>query len=147
MLVLVMAYRLLQEFRQASTRLDTPPFSLSHHPFSGIAHGPAVVKSAVLASAATVEPSFPKARPQSVPNPVQASAALRMTHEIKPMLGRERGSDPIRLAPALTGLGLSVWLRRGAADTSATLEVTPGAEYNPARRSLRIPPARAADVG
>jgi len=36
-LVLVMAYRLLQEFRQASTRLDTPPFSLSHHPFSGIA--------------------------------------------------------------------------------------------------------------
>jgi len=32
-----MAYRLLREFRQASTHLDTPPFSLSHHPFSGIA--------------------------------------------------------------------------------------------------------------
>jgi len=27
----------LGRFRQASTHLDTPPFSLSHHPFSGIA--------------------------------------------------------------------------------------------------------------
>jgi len=36
-LMLVMAYRLLREFRQAHTHLDTPPFSLSHHPFSGIA--------------------------------------------------------------------------------------------------------------
>jgi len=88
--------------------------------------------------AATGEASVPEARPQSMLNPVQASAAPRMTHEIKPILGRERGSDRIRLAPALTGLGLSVWLRRGAADTSATLEVTPGAEYNPARRSLLI---------
>ncbi len=88
--------------------------------------------------ATTGEASVPEARPQSMLNPVQASAALRMTHEIKPILGRERGSDRIRLAPALTGLGLSVWLRRGAADTSATLEVTPGAEYNPARRSLLI---------
>ena len=51
LLLLVMAYRLLREFRQASTRLDTPPFSLSHHPSSAIAlsrlapvaavHGPA----------------------------------------------------------------------------------------------------------
>jgi transposase-like protein len=32
-----MAYRLLQEFRQASTRLDTPPFSNRHHPVSRIA--------------------------------------------------------------------------------------------------------------
>ena len=29
---------LLQEFRQASTRLDTPPFSNRHHPVSRIAH-------------------------------------------------------------------------------------------------------------
>jgi len=36
-LMLAMAYRLLREFRQAHTHLDTPPFSLSHHPFSGIA--------------------------------------------------------------------------------------------------------------
>ena len=71
-------------------------------------------------------------------NPVQASTAPRIMHGTTPIMGRERGSDPIRLAPALTGLGLSVWLRRGAADTSATLEVTPGAEYNPARRSLLI---------
>jgi len=35
--MLAMAYRLLREFRQAHTHLDTPPFSLSHHPFSGIA--------------------------------------------------------------------------------------------------------------
>jgi hypothetical protein len=32
-----MAYRLLREFRQAHTRLDTPPFSNRRHPFSGIA--------------------------------------------------------------------------------------------------------------
>ncbi|HEY0493676.1 MAG TPA: hypothetical protein VGD57_09435, partial [Candidatus Dormibacteraeota bacterium] len=32
-----MPYRLLQEFRQASTRLDTPPFSNRHHPVSRIA--------------------------------------------------------------------------------------------------------------
>ncbi len=32
-----MAYRLLREFRQASTRLDTPPVSIRHHPGSAIA--------------------------------------------------------------------------------------------------------------
>jgi hypothetical protein len=32
-----MAYRLLREFRQAFTRLDTPPFSIRHHPGSAIA--------------------------------------------------------------------------------------------------------------
>src|SRR4051794_35575664 len=32
-----MAYRLLREFRQASTRLDTPPLSIRHHPESAIA--------------------------------------------------------------------------------------------------------------
>src|SRR6185437_13726381 len=40
-LSLVMAYRLLREFRQASTRLDTPPFSPRHHPISGIARSAA----------------------------------------------------------------------------------------------------------
>src|ERR1700760_3358912 len=29
-----MAYRLLREFSQAFTRLDTPPFSIRHHPGS-----------------------------------------------------------------------------------------------------------------
>ena len=38
MLLLDMAYRLLREFRQASTRLDTPPFSNRRHPGSDIAH-------------------------------------------------------------------------------------------------------------
>ena len=37
MLLLVMAYRLLREFRQAFTRLDTPPCSIRHHPGSAIA--------------------------------------------------------------------------------------------------------------
>jgi len=37
MLLLDMAYRLLQEFRQAFTRLDTPPLSNRRHPGSSIA--------------------------------------------------------------------------------------------------------------
>jgi len=36
-LLLIMAYRLLREFRQAFTRLDTPPCSIRHHPGSAIA--------------------------------------------------------------------------------------------------------------
>ena len=39
MLLFDMAYRLLREFRQASTRLDTPPFSNRRHPGSDIAPG------------------------------------------------------------------------------------------------------------
>jgi len=39
-LLLDMAYRLLREFRQAFTRLDTPPFSNRRHPGSDIAHLP-----------------------------------------------------------------------------------------------------------
>src|SRR5271154_2223944 len=37
-LFLMMAYRSFGRFRQASTRLDTPPFSHRHHPVSVIAH-------------------------------------------------------------------------------------------------------------
>ena len=37
---LVMAYRSFGRFRQASTHLDTPPFSDSHHPVSAIARDP-----------------------------------------------------------------------------------------------------------
>ena len=37
MLLLVMAYRSFGRFRQASTHLDTPPFSIRHHPDSAIA--------------------------------------------------------------------------------------------------------------
>ena len=37
MLLLDMAYRLLREFRQAFTHLDTPPFSNRRHPGSDIA--------------------------------------------------------------------------------------------------------------
>ena len=38
----------------------------------------------------------------------------------------------------LTGLELSVWLRRGEEGEGATIEVTPGSDYHPARRSLLI---------
>ena len=38
MLLLVRAYRLLRECRQAFTRLDTPPLSNRRHPGSAIAH-------------------------------------------------------------------------------------------------------------
>ncbi len=48
----------------------------------------------------------------------------------------ERNGGRIRLAPVLTGLAQSVWLRRGGDESSATIEVTPGADYHPARRSL-----------
>ena len=37
MLSLIVAYRSFGRFRQASTRLDTPPFSHRHHPVSAIA--------------------------------------------------------------------------------------------------------------
>ena len=40
LLLLVMACRLLGEFRQASTRLDTPPLSIRYHPDSVIAPTP-----------------------------------------------------------------------------------------------------------
>ena len=35
----MVAHRSFGRFRQAHTRLDAPPFSLSHHPFSRIARG------------------------------------------------------------------------------------------------------------
>jgi len=35
--MLILAYHSFGRFKQAHTHLDTPPFSLSHHPFPGIA--------------------------------------------------------------------------------------------------------------
>ena len=40
MLSLIVAYRSFGRFRQASTHLDTPPFSIRHHPGSVIAPRP-----------------------------------------------------------------------------------------------------------
>src|SRR3954447_18590175 len=40
-----MAYRSFGRFRQASTHLDTPPSSLSHHPISDLALTPEVMDS------------------------------------------------------------------------------------------------------
>lgn len=94
-----------------------------------------VTKPATLASAEVVEAAVPRPEPQS--SLVQASAP-GMTHDAKPVPERERGLDRIRLAPVLTGLEQSVWLRRGGDQANTTIEVTPGGEYNPARRSLLI---------
>jgi len=94
-----------------------------------------VTKPATLASAEVVEAAVPRPEPQS--SLVQAGAP-RMTHDAKPIPERERGRDRIRLAPVLTGLEQSVWLRHGGDQDNTTIEVTSGGEYNPARRSLLI---------
>ncbi len=60
------------------------------------------------------------------------------TAEAKPSPGQPCNGGRIRLAPGLTGLGQSVWLRRGGDPSNATFEVTPGGDDNPARRSLLI---------
>jgi hypothetical protein len=78
-------------------------------------------------------PKPPPLAPASEPQPVPIQPA-------GPKLAPERvhKGGRIRLAPELTGLGLSVWLRPSGNEESVTIEVTHGAEYNPARRSLLI---------
>jgi len=56
-----MAYRLLREFRQASTRLDTPPFSNRRHPFSSIARDPSLRNRIDHEAAAMSTPADPQA--------------------------------------------------------------------------------------
>ena len=77
----------------------------------------------------------PNVRPQS--NRDQA-ITHPTTAEATPNPEQQRDGGRIRLAPGLTGLGQSVWLRRGGDPSNATFEVTPGGDYNPARRSLLI---------
>ena len=73
------------------------------------------------------------------PRPEEVQAITRhATAEAKPSLEQQRNGGRIRLAPRLTGLGQSVWLRRGEDPSNAAFEVTPGGDYNPARRSLLI---------
>ncbi len=74
-------------------------------------------------------PSAPLPEPDRVEPPAPA-----VERRISPEW--ERNGGRIRLAPVLTGLAQSVWLRRGGDEGSATIEVTPGADYHPARRSL-----------
>jgi len=90
------------------------------------------VPSADVTDAATAELDQ---RPQ--PNVVQASTR-HATAEATPNPEPQRNGGRIRLAPRLTGLGQSVWLRRGGDPSNATFEVTLGGDYNPARRSLLI---------
>jgi hypothetical protein len=82
-----------------------------------------------------VEPPAPEP-----PRPAPPPPAPEPPREARPVPEWEqRNGGRIRLAPVLTGLGLSVWLRRGGdEEDGATIEVTPGADYNPARRSLLI---------
>jgi len=96
---------------------------------------PATVPAVPTAMAADAAIADPDQRPQ--PNVVQASTRPA-TAEAKPNPEPQRNGCRIRLAPRLTGLGQSVWLRRGEDPSNATFEVTPGGDYNPARRSLLI---------
>ena len=96
---------------------------------------PALVPAAPTAKAADAAIAEPDQRSQ--PNVVQASAHPEIA-EATPIPEQQRNAGRIRLAPRLTGLGQSVWLRRGGDPSNATFEVTPGGDYNPARRSLLI---------
>lgn len=92
---------------------------------------PAVPTTEVVDAAAT-EPDM---RPR--PNGVQA-ITRHTAAEARPNPEQQRDGGRIRLAPRLTGLAQSVWLRRGGDPSNAAFEVTPGGDYNPARRSLLI---------
>lgn len=85
-----------------------------------------------MADAANTEPDV---RPR--PNVVRASMR-HTTAETKPNPEQQHNGGRIRLAPGLTGLGQSVWLRHGGDSSNAMFEVTPGGDYNSARRSLLI---------
>ncbi len=95
------------------------------------------------ATTACVEPahviaaSVPEADAKPRLATAQASTAST-SREVKPSPERERNDGRVRLAPVLTGLSQSVWLRRGGGGVGATIEVTPGADYDPSRRSLVI---------
>lgn len=90
------------------------------------------VPTAQTVDAAIAEPDV-RPRPEEVQAITRPAAA-----EARPAPEQQRNGDRIRLAPRLTGLGQSVWLRRGGDPSNATFEVTPGGDYNPARRSLLI---------
>jgi len=90
------------------------------------------VPTAMAADVAVAEPGQ-----RSRPNVVQGSMR-HATAEAKPHPERKRNQGRIRLAPGLTGLEQSVWLRRGEDPSNAMFEVTSGGDYNPARRSLLI---------
>ena len=96
---------------------------------------PAMVPAAATAKAADAAIAEPDQRSQ--PDVAQAITPPE-TAEAKPSPEQQRYEGRIRLAPRLTGLGQSVWLRRGEDPSNATFEVTPGGDYNPARRSLLI---------
>jgi len=87
-----------------------------------------------VAEPARSEPALPDPSPATEPPARQPEAAP--VPERKPRPEWERNGGRVRLAPVLTGLELSVWLRRGGSEEGATVEVTPGGEYNLARRSL-----------
>ena len=95
----------------------------------------AMVPAIPTTKAADVAIAKPDQRSQ--PNVVQASTA-HATAEVRPAPEQQSNGGRIRLAPRLTGLGQSVWLRRGGDPSNATFEVTPGGDYNPVRRSLLI---------
>ena len=112
MLLLDMAYRLLREFRQAFTRLDTPPFSNRRHPGSDIAQAvrrrrpkPAVKQPSLTLLAVARAP--PAERP--FPNPKQlASLSLAQPGSARhPQNARKHNQTSSPGCPATTPTGAS----------------------------------------
>ena len=106
----------------------TPPVSTDHVQDDARAESPLASHEMPVASEAPA-PSASPAEPD-VAEPPAPAVERRTPPEW------ERNGGRIRLAPVLTGLAQSVWLRRGGDEEGATIEVTPGADYHPARRSL-----------
>lgn len=96
---------------------------------------PATMPAVPTTKAADAAVAEPDPRPRS--NAVQGSMR-HTTAEATPSPEQQRIGGRILLTPRLTGLGQSVWLRRGGDPANATFEVTPGGDYNPAWRSLLI---------
>ena len=118
--VLLLPVTMLTLIGQEAPKRDVTPAMVLAHPTTEVA------------DAATVEPDV-----RSRPNGGQA-ITRHTAAEASPNPEQQRDGGRIRLAPRLTGLGQSVWLRRGGDPSNATFEVTPGGNYNPARRSLLV---------
>ncbi|MFT8243279.1 replication protein RepA [Roseomonas sp. BN140053] len=105
------------------------------------------------ATAPQVAPPRPMACPDAVAAPMQGNPALT-PQPGRPAPPQHRGADEraaspkfrppreqrrnnkLRLPPNLTGLPCAIWLKRQENEESLTIEVTPGAEYDPHSRSL-----------
>jgi hypothetical protein len=123
----------------ANPSVPMVPSSVSHESADTLAHVNMQAEPVLQAEAGLprAEPISAAEAPPLALAPAADPAPIQPTGT-KPRPEREHGDDRIRLAPKLTGLGLSVWLRAGGSGESVTIEVTPGKRYDPAQRSLLI---------